>query len=82
MLAGIGRHPLLVFVACAIGGEALWDGRVHGLGSPLGDSWSGILDTVEDSVGPVVLGLALAVGAVAALIVVLRSRGGAQPADS
>jgi membrane protein DedA with SNARE-associated domain len=70
-LAGIGRYPPAVFLTCVVAGEALWIGLFVGLGYLFGDSWSGILETVQDSVG-IVLGLALMAAALGLLLFVGR----------
>jgi membrane-associated protein len=80
VLAGIGRYPPPAFVVCAVAGEALWTGAFVGLGYAFGESWSGILDIVQDSIG-VVLGLALAAGALGLLVFVWSRRGVVASAD-
>jgi membrane protein DedA with SNARE-associated domain len=60
-----------VFLTCVVAGEALWVGLFVGLGYLFSDSWPGILETVQDSVG-IVLGLALMAAALGLLLFVGR----------
>jgi membrane protein DedA with SNARE-associated domain len=66
VLAGIGRYP------SAVAGEILWTGAFVGLGYWFGASWSGLLETVEDSLG-ILVGLCLAAAALG-LLWLVRSR--------
>jgi membrane protein DedA with SNARE-associated domain len=58
VLAGVGRYSTAAYCAAVVAGELLWTGAYVGLGYAFGDSWSGILDTVQDSLG-LVVGLCL-----------------------
>jgi membrane protein DedA with SNARE-associated domain len=81
VLAGVGRYPPAAFVACAVAGEVLWTALFVGLGYLFGDSWSGIMEIVQDSFG-VLVGVALAAGAIAMLWLVRSQRSWRQAGTS
>jgi membrane protein DedA with SNARE-associated domain len=61
------------FALWAVAGELIWTAAYVGLGYLFGDSWSGILETVQDSAG-LIAGLGLTAVAVPLLIALLRAR--------
>ena len=73
VLAAVGRYPAVSFVGFAAVGEVLWTGVFVGIGYVFGESWSGVLQIVQDSVG-LAAGLGVAVLALVLLVMVLRSR--------
>ncbi|HZQ98629.1 MAG TPA: DedA family protein [Chloroflexota bacterium] len=73
LLAAIGRYPAPWFVAFAAAGELLWTGVFVGIGYLFGESWSGILQIVQDSVG-LVAGLGVAAVAIGMLLWLVRAR--------
>ena len=79
VVAGVGQYPVSSFAASVVTGEALWTAGYVGLGYLFGESWSGILDTVQESKG-LLAGLGLAAAALALLTFVLRSQRPSSPA--
>jgi membrane-associated protein len=72
VVAGLSRHPLAAYGASVVAGEALWAGIYVGLGYVFGESWSSILDWVQDSAG-LVAGLGLTAVAVGLLSWLMRA---------
>jgi len=73
VVAGISQYPVGSFAACVVTGEVLWVAAYVGLGYAFGDSFSGIIDAVQESKG-LLAGLGLAATALALLAVVLRAQ--------
>ena len=73
VVAGVSRYPVAAFALWAVAGELIWTAAYVGIGYLFGDSWSGILETVQDSAG-LIAGLGLTAVAAPLLIVLLRAR--------
>jgi membrane protein DedA with SNARE-associated domain len=81
VLAALGRYPLGYFAAFAVAGELIWTGAFVALGYAFGESWSTLLEWVQDSLG-LLAGLCLAGVGVALLVWLLRNRNVAAPVES
>jgi membrane protein DedA with SNARE-associated domain len=81
VLAALSRYPMAYFAGVAAAGELLWTGAFVGLGYAFGESWSSLVDWVEDSAG-ILIGLCLAGVGVAVLVWLLRKDAPATPSQS
>jgi len=81
VLAALGRYPLSYFAGVAAAGELVWTGAFVGLGYAFGESWSTVVEWVDDSAG-LLAGLCVAGIGLALLVWLPRNRGVEAPVQS
>src|SRR5205085_2251163 len=79
VLAGVSEYPARSFAISVVAGEALWVAAYVGLGYLFGESFSGLLDAIDEGRG-LLAGLGVAAAALVVLTLVRRAQAVAPPA--